>query len=101
MTQEQFAPLVRYSPAYIAKVEQGKRFPSKDLVNRSEEALGPVAARVLGAATMSLTRKVGLASWFRQWAGIEEEAVSLYAYKCSVIPGLFQPDLLKQMRGAL
>ncbi|MFF9125327.1 DUF5753 domain-containing protein [Streptomyces sp. NPDC014889] len=53
---------------------------------------GPSAARVLEAAARSLTRKAGLASWFRQWAGVEEEAISLYAYECSVIPGLLQPE---------
>ncbi|MGW4825582.1 helix-turn-helix domain-containing protein [Streptomyces sp. NPDC004227] len=92
LTQEQFAPLVRYSPAYIAKIEQGKRFPPKDLLKRSEEVLGAVAARVLGAAAKSLTRKAGLASWFRRWAGIEEEAISLYAYESRVVPGLLQPE---------
>ncbi|MFE9173186.1 helix-turn-helix domain-containing protein [Streptomyces kebangsaanensis] len=92
LTQEQFAPLVRYSPAYIAKIEQGKRFPPKELLKRSDEVLGAVAARVLGAAAKSLTRKAGLASWFRQWAGIEEEAVSLYAYESRVVPGLLQPE---------
>ncbi|WP_181805406.1 helix-turn-helix domain-containing protein [Streptomyces shenzhenensis] len=92
LTQEQFAPLVRYSAAYIAKIEQGKRFPPRDLLERSEEVLGAVAGRVLGAAARSLTRKAGLASWFRQWAGIEEEAISLYAYECAVIPGLLQPE---------
>lgn len=84
LTQEQFAPLVRYSVAYIAKIEQGKRFPPRDLLERSEE--------VLGAAAKSLTRRTGLASWFRQWVGIEEEAISLYAYECAVIPGLLQPE---------
>jgi transcriptional regulator with XRE-family HTH domain len=92
LTQEQFAPLVRYSVAYIAKIEQGKRFPPRDLLDRSEEVLGAVAGRVPGAAARSLTRKAGLASWFRQWAGIEEEAISLYAYECAVIPGLLQPE---------
>ncbi|MGY3205191.1 helix-turn-helix domain-containing protein [Streptomyces sp. TE5632] len=92
LTQEQFAPLVRYSTAYIAKIEQGKRFPPRDLLDRSEEILGAPAARVLAAAARSLTRKAGLASWFRQWAGIEEEAVSLYAYECRAIPGLLQPE---------
>ncbi|MFH9131880.1 helix-turn-helix domain-containing protein [Streptomyces griseoaurantiacus] len=92
LTQEQFAPLVRYSVAYIAKIEQGKRFPPRDLLDRSEEVLGAVAGRVLGAAAKSLTRKAGLASWFRQWAGVEEEAVSLYAYECRAIPGLLQPE---------
>ncbi|MEU5099297.1 helix-turn-helix transcriptional regulator [Streptomyces sp. NPDC020996] len=92
LTQEQFAPLMRYSVAYIAKIEQGKRFPPRDLLERSEEVLGAAAGRVLRAAARSLTRKAGLASWFRQWAGIEEEAISLYAYECAVIPGLLQPE---------
>jgi transcriptional regulator with XRE-family HTH domain len=92
LTQEQFAPLVRYSAAYIAKIEQGKRFPPRELLDRSEEVLGATAARVLAAAARSLTRKAGLASWFRHWAGIEEEAISLYAYECRAIPGMLQPE---------
>ncbi|BCL31769.1 helix-turn-helix domain-containing protein [Streptomyces aurantiacus] len=92
LTQEHFAPLVGYSPAYVAKIEQGKRFPPLALLDRSEGALGAVASRVLAAAARSLTRKVGLASWFRHWAMVEEEAISLYAYECRVIPGLLQPE---------
>ncbi|MEV8566038.1 helix-turn-helix transcriptional regulator [Streptomyces sp. NPDC051322] len=92
LTQEEFAPRVQYSAHYIAKIEQGKRFPPRELIERSEAVLGPTAGRVLKAAAQSLTRKAGLASWFRQWAGIEEEAVSLYAYECRAIPGLLQPE---------
>ncbi|GGU61950.1 helix-turn-helix domain-containing protein [Streptomyces daghestanicus] len=92
LTQEQFAPRVRYSVAYVAKIEQGKRFPPGGLLERSEAVLGTAAAKVLKAAARSLTRKAGLASWFRQWAGIEEEAVSLYTYESRVIPGLLQPE---------
>ncbi|MFF4874121.1 Scr1 family TA system antitoxin-like transcriptional regulator [Streptomyces sp. NPDC000961] len=92
LTQEEFAPRVRYSAHYIAKIEQGKRFPPGDLSERAEEPLGVVATKVLAAAARSLTRKAGLASRFHQWAGIEEEAVSLYAYECRVIPGLLQPE---------
>ena len=92
LTQEEFAQRVQYSAAYVAKIEQGKRFPPSDLPTRAEPALGAAAAKVLGAAARSLTRRAGLASWFRQWAGIEEEAVSLYAYECRAIPGLLQPE---------
>ncbi|NJQ02026.1 helix-turn-helix domain-containing protein [Streptomyces zingiberis] len=92
LTQEELAPRVRYSAPYIAKIEQGKRYPPRDLSGRAEEPLGCVASRVLAAAHRSLTRRAGLASWFQQWAGIEEEAVSLYAYECRVIPGLLQPE---------
>ncbi|WP_406285047.1 Scr1 family TA system antitoxin-like transcriptional regulator [Embleya sp. NBC_00896] len=93
LTQEEFAPCVGYSGHYIAKIEQGKRFPPRDLVTRSETALGPTAGRVLKAAAQSLSRKAGLASWFRQWAGIEEDAVSLCTYECRAIPGLLQPEM--------
>ncbi|MFF7247633.1 helix-turn-helix domain-containing protein [Embleya sp. NPDC008237] len=92
LTQEEFAPLVGYSGHYVAKIEQGRRFPPKDLVTRSEAALGPTAGRVLKAAAQSLSRKAGLASWFRQWAGIEEDAVSLCTYECRAVPGLLQPE---------
>ncbi|KOT38234.1 DNA-binding protein [Streptomyces caelestis] len=92
LTQEEFAVRVRYSAAYVAKIEQGKRFPPADLPGRAEEVLGPVAVKVLSAAAKSLTRRAGLASWFRQWAGIEEEAISLYAYECRAVPGLLQPE---------
>jgi hypothetical protein len=76
----------------VAKIEQGKRFPPADLPGRAGEVLGAVAVRVLSAAAKSLTRRAGLASWFRQWAGIEEEAISLYAYECRAVPGLLQPE---------
>lgn len=92
LTQEEFGPLVRFSPNYVAKIEQGKRFPPRDLPERAEDALGPLAAKILRAAARSLTRKAGLASWFHQWAGIEEEAITLYAYECRAIPGLLQPE---------
>ncbi|MFD8692626.1 helix-turn-helix domain-containing protein [Streptomyces sp. NPDC059651] len=92
LTQEDFAPRVQYSPAYIAKIEQGKRFPPASLPEKAAEALGPVAGKVLGAAARSLRRKAGLASWFLQWAGVEEEAITLYAYECRGVPGLLQPE---------
>ncbi|MHB9862738.1 helix-turn-helix domain-containing protein [Streptomyces sp. YIM S03343] len=92
LTQEEFAPRVRYSAAYVAKIEQGKRFPPSDLPQRAEEPLGPLAFKVLGAARRTLTRRTGLASWFLPWAGIEEEAISLYAYECRAVPGLLQPE---------
>ncbi|MEU3447306.1 helix-turn-helix transcriptional regulator [Streptomyces thermolilacinus] len=92
LTQEEFAPRVRYSAGYIAKIEQGKRFPPPDLPERCRPVLGEVAANVLLTVAKDLRRKAGLASWFRQWAKTEEEALSLYSYECRVIPGLLQPE---------
>lgn len=92
LTQEEFAPRVQYSSAYIAKIEQGKRFPPENLPERAAEALGTVAGKVLAAAARSLRRRAGLASWFQQWAGLEEEAITLYAYECRGVPGLLQTE---------
>ncbi|WP_345563620.1 helix-turn-helix transcriptional regulator [Streptomyces plumbiresistens] len=90
LTQEEFGPLVRYSVHAVAKLEQGKRFPSVRFIERAGAVLE--APRVLKAAARHLTRRQGLASWFVQWAGIEEEAISLYTYECRAIPGLLQPE---------
>ncbi|WP_016910574.1 helix-turn-helix domain-containing protein [Streptomyces xiaopingdaonensis] len=92
LTREEFGPLVGYSAPYIAKIEQGKRYPPSDLPVRAEEALGQLAVKVLEAAGRSLRRRPGLASWFQHWASLEEDAVSLYAYECRVLPGLLQPE---------
>lgn len=92
LTQEQLAEQLGYSAETIAGVEQGRRFPSQQLVTLSEEALGELAARLLKAARRSLTRKAGLASRFQHWASIEEEVVTLYAYECRTVPGLLQPE---------
>ncbi|QEU89209.1 XRE family transcriptional regulator [Streptomyces viridosporus T7A] len=89
-TQEAYAEVVGYSVHAIAKLEQGRRFPQPRFIERAGEVLE--APRVLRAAARNLARKQGLASWFQQWAGIEEEAISLYAYECRAIPGLLQPE---------
>ncbi|MFE2044793.1 helix-turn-helix transcriptional regulator [Streptomyces sp. NPDC059477] len=92
LPQEEFASRVRYPAAYVAEIEQGKRFPPADLPARAAEVLGPVGFEILAAAAKTLARRAGLASWFLEWAGIEEEAITLYAYECRAIPGLLQPE---------
>lgn len=90
LTQEEFAPRVRYSLPTVASIEQGRRFPPADFVERAEEVLD--AFGVLRGAAKHLSRRPGLASWFRQWAQLEAEAVSLYTYECRLIPGLLQTE---------
>ncbi|MER5846860.1 helix-turn-helix transcriptional regulator [Streptomyces sp. NPDC002012] len=90
LTQEQFAPQVRYSVPTVASIEQGRRFPPADFVERAEEVLDAFGA--LRGAARHLSRRPGLASWFRQWAALEAEAVSLYTYECRLIPGLLQTE---------
>ncbi|MHC0429179.1 helix-turn-helix domain-containing protein [Streptomyces sp. O3] len=89
VTQEEFAELVPCSVQTVAKIEQGRRFPQPDFVRRAEETLDAFGA--LQGAAKHLSRQPGLASWFRQWASFEAEAVTLWTYECRVIPGLLQP----------
>jgi hypothetical protein len=61
-----------------------------DFVERAEQTLDAFGA--LRGAARHLSRQPGLASWFRQWARFEAEAVSLYTYECRVVPGLLQTE---------
>ncbi|MFE7352774.1 Scr1 family TA system antitoxin-like transcriptional regulator [Streptomyces sp. NPDC057543] len=90
LTQEQFAPKVRYSVPTVASIEQGRRFPPPAFVDRAEDVLD--AFGVIEAAAKHLSRRPGLASWFRQWAQMETEALSLHTYECRLIPGLLQTE---------
>ncbi|MFE0421983.1 helix-turn-helix domain-containing protein [Streptomyces sp. NPDC058953] len=88
LTQEQLAPLVNYSPETVASIEQGRRFPPADFVEAAEDLFDAFGA-IRGPAK-HLARQPGLANWFRQWAKLEAEAISLYTYECRVVPGLLQ-----------
>ncbi|MEV8591038.1 helix-turn-helix transcriptional regulator [Streptomyces sp. NPDC051180] len=88
LTQETFAPLVGYSVPTVASIEQGRRLPSSDFVDRAEDVLD--AFGVIRAAAKHLARKPGLAKWFRQWARLESQAATLYTYENRLVPGLLQ-----------
>ncbi|WP_328690856.1 helix-turn-helix transcriptional regulator [Streptomyces phaeochromogenes] len=90
LTQEEFAPLVRYQPSTVASIEQGRRLPPRVYVERAEEVLD--AFGVLRAAAKYATRQPGLASWFRKWADLEELAISLYTFENRLVPGLLQTE---------
>lgn len=90
LSREEFGALVGYSKHTVASVEQGRRMPDRDFVERAEPVLGGTGA--LRRAAPHLSRQAGLASWFRQWARLEATAISLYTYECRVVPGLLQTE---------
>lgn len=90
LTQEEFAPRVRYSVPTVASIEQGRRFPPPAFVDRADELLD--AFGVIKAAAKHLSRQRGLAKWFRHWAQLEADATTLYTYECRLIPGLLQTE---------
>jgi transcriptional regulator with XRE-family HTH domain len=82
---------VRFSKHTVESVELGRRMPDEVFVERAEEALGNTGA--LRKAARHLTRgEAGLAAWFRRWARLEREAVSLGTYECRLVPGLLQSE---------
>ncbi|MFG2337396.1 Scr1 family TA system antitoxin-like transcriptional regulator [Streptomyces yangpuensis] len=90
LTQEQLASLIGYSVQYVGSVEQGRRHPSQKFVSKTEVVLDTFG--VIDIAARQLTRRRGLASWFRRWAKLEEVAVTLNTYECRSVPGLLQPE---------
>ncbi|MFF0724671.1 helix-turn-helix domain-containing protein [Streptomyces sp. NPDC004134] len=90
LSREQLGEHVRYSKHTVASVEGGRRMPPPDFVERAEPILGDTG--VLRRSVPHVVRKPGLARWFRAWAGLEREAISLYTYECRLIPGLLQTE---------
>ncbi|MFF9702050.1 Scr1 family TA system antitoxin-like transcriptional regulator [Streptomyces griseofuscus] len=90
LTREELGALVGYSKHTIASIELGRRMPDPDFVEAAEEALGNTGA--LKKAFKHLERQPGLAAWFRQWADLEKQAISLFNYECRMIPGLLQTE---------
>ncbi len=91
LSRTELAAAVQYSRHTVESVELGRRMPDAALIDRAEEALGNTGA--LRKAARHLTRgEVGLAAWFRQWARLERDAVSLCTYECRLVPGLLQSE---------
>ncbi|GAA1424946.1 helix-turn-helix transcriptional regulator [Streptomyces thermospinosisporus] len=91
LSRTDLAAVVQYSKHTVESVELGRRMPDQAFVERAEEALGNTGA--LRRAARHLTRgEVGLAAWFRRWARLEREAVSLCTYECRLVPGLLQSE---------
>ncbi|MGW6461721.1 helix-turn-helix domain-containing protein [Streptomyces sp. NPDC055078] len=91
LSRAEFGVLVSFSKHTVASVEVGRRMPDESFVERAEEALGNTGA--LRKAARFLSRgEPGLAAWFRRWARLEKEAVSLCTYECRLVPGLLQSE---------
>ncbi|MFJ9885305.1 Scr1 family TA system antitoxin-like transcriptional regulator [Streptomyces sp. NPDC091287] len=91
ISRAELAGLVRFSKHTVESVELGRRMPDQDFVERAEAALGNTGA--LRRAAPHLSRgEVGFAAWFRRWARLEREAVSLTTYECRLVPGLLQSE---------
>ncbi|MFE1786204.1 Scr1 family TA system antitoxin-like transcriptional regulator [Streptomyces sp. NPDC059506] len=89
LTREQLGAQVGYSEAMVAAIEQGRRFPQQELIDRADEALD--AGGVLKAGGPYLVR-CRYPTWFHDFALLEADAVSRNSYDCQAVPGLLQTE---------
>ena len=85
----EFAQMMGYAPTTIAAYEQGRRVASPEFVSKADEALG--AGGMLNAAVDELARQ-RFPAFFRDFAELERDAVSVYSYESQLIPGLLQTE---------
>ncbi|MEU9791928.1 helix-turn-helix transcriptional regulator [Streptomyces sparsogenes] len=91
LSRSELAAIVQFSKHTVESVELGRRMPDEAFVERAEEATGNTGA--LRRAARHISRgEAGLAAWFRRWARLEREAVSLCTYECRLVPGLLQSE---------
>ncbi|MFK0119508.1 helix-turn-helix domain-containing protein [Streptomyces sp. NPDC090994] len=91
LSRAELGALTQYSKHTVASVELGRRMPDDIFVDRADTALGNTGALRKAARHLGRGGK-GLAEWFREWARLEREAVSLCTYECRLVPGLLQSE---------
>ncbi|MGC0400547.1 transcriptional regulator with XRE-family HTH domain [Streptomyces sp. SAI-126] len=86
-TQQELADAVGYSCEQVASIEQGRRPAKAAFTEAAERVLG--AGGVLAELQEDVDR-AKLPKFFQDFASIEAEAVSRFAYDPLVVPGLLQ-----------
>lgn len=89
MSQERLAEIIQFSMSLVGFIERGQRTPSRNFVQRCDDALE--AGGELVRLWEHLTRAAS-PRWFRGWLDIEREAQSLHTWEPLVVPGLLQTE---------
>ena len=89
LSQEDLGKRAHVSSSLISAVETGARPLQHNYVSAIDNALGTGGffERLLARAT-----RAGEPTWFREWRVYEHDAVSLWYFEISVIPGLLQTE---------
>ncbi|MEU9344424.1 helix-turn-helix transcriptional regulator [Streptomyces sp. NPDC048278] len=95
LTQKEFGAMVGYGPDAISAMERGVRVPQPDMLVKADELLG--AGGLLVAAIPELKEAMKRArtrhpEWYRGYAVLEAQAVSLYDYSTMGVLGLLQTE---------
>ncbi|MEV5765710.1 helix-turn-helix transcriptional regulator [Micromonospora sp. NPDC052213] len=89
MSQTALAEALSYSGALVAKVETCDRRPSLDFARRCDTVFG--ADGRFERIQRRISRET-VVPWFRDWAGIEQEASALRWFEPLYVPGLLQTE---------
>ncbi|MEV6801289.1 helix-turn-helix transcriptional regulator [Micromonospora rifamycinica] len=87
MTQAALAEALSYSGALVAKVETCERRPSLDFARRCDTVFTTDGR--FERIQKRISRET-VVPWFRDWAGIEQEATALRTFEPLCVPGLLQ-----------
>ncbi|MFC6017953.1 Scr1 family TA system antitoxin-like transcriptional regulator [Plantactinospora solaniradicis] len=89
MTQAMLAEAINYSQPMVTKIETCERRPSLDFARRCDRVFDTDGrfARIQKRISQEI-----LVQYFREWAGVEQEAKALRSFQPTYVPGLLQTE---------
>ncbi|MFE1837146.1 helix-turn-helix domain-containing protein [Streptomyces sviceus] len=95
LTQKEFGELVGYGPDAVSSMERGVRTLRPEVLIKADELLdaGGLLKEVLPEVEEAMAKtRTRHPEWYRNYAGLEAEAVSLYDYSTMGVLGLLQTE---------
>jgi transcriptional regulator with XRE-family HTH domain len=95
LTQKEFGELVGYGPDAVSAMERGVRTLRPEVLLKADELLdaGGLLKEVLPEVEEAMAKtRTRHPEWYRNYAGLEAEAVSLYDYSTMGVLGLLQTE---------
>ncbi|MEU6811493.1 helix-turn-helix transcriptional regulator [Streptomyces sp. NPDC046831] len=89
LERAEFGKRLGYSADTVASIEQGRRIPQAQFIEKADEVLGA------GGVLRALKEEVGRAQYpafFRDMARLEAGAITLHVYGALAVPGLLQTE---------
>ncbi|WP_193458413.1 MULTISPECIES: helix-turn-helix domain-containing protein [Streptomyces albogriseolus group] len=89
LERAEFGKRLGYSADTVASIEQGRRIPQPQFIEKADEVLGA------GGVLTALKEEVGKAQYpafFRDAARLEADAHELFLYAVQAVPGLLQTE---------
>lgn len=95
LTQKEFGELVGYGPDAVSAMERGVRTLRPEVLLKADELLdaGGLLKEVLPEVEQAMAKsRTRHPEWYRDYAGLEAEAVELHFYANHGVPGLLQTE---------